>query len=381
MRVLHISYSAQGGAGVAAAQIVKAQQSVGLNAELQFASELNVTNSPFSHPLATSTALVDKFVLARPTSSLFSSLRANVQTLPKFKPREFDVLNLHWTPGAVSLKRIVSLVESGVKVVWTMHDMFPFSGGCHYSQGCSGFTGGCHNCPQLRTRFSPRTEAQIRDKARIFQLGTIAVAPSLGLKSLFDKSFVGQQVDSVFIPNPIRDMPAAAPSSSMPGAQLLFAAADVNDPRKGLERVLDWWQVRGDTIARLVLAGRGSERHTDAKRRILGLGELTQEQLMQEISNSRAVVVASSEDNAPNVVAEAHMCGVPIFVPAGLPIAGWLRSDGAVLVDDSEIREVLKSGASRAYQASMLEFVQNRSSTKVGQQYANLYASVLGLQC
>ncbi len=380
MRVLHVSYSAQGGAGVAAAQIVKAQQSVGLNAELQFASELNVTKSPFSHPFATSAALVDKFVLARPTSSLFSSLRANVQTLPKFKPTEFDVLNLHWTPGAVSLKRIVSLVESGVKVVWTMHDMFPFSGGCHYPQGCSGFTDGCHNCPQLRAQFSHQTEAQIRDKAKIFQRGTIAVAPSLGLKSHFDNSFVGRRVDSVFIPNPIRDMPEPPPGSSIPRAQLLFAAADVNDPRKGLKRVLNWWHGRGDTHALLVLAGRGSERHTDANRRILGLGELTQEQLMKEISNSRAVVVASSEDNAPNIVAEAHVCGVPIFVPAGLPIAGWLRSDGAVLVDDFEIGEVIKSGASRAYQASMREFVQNRSSTKVGQQYANLYASVLGLQ-
>src|SRR5690606_18219202 len=34
-------------------------------------------------------------------------------------------------------------------VVWTMHDAWPFTGGCHYPDGCDRYKIGCGLCPQL----------------------------------------------------------------------------------------------------------------------------------------------------------------------------------------------------------------------------------------
>jgi hypothetical protein len=54
--------------------------------------------------------------------------------------RELDppLVNLHWVlDGLVSVEMVPRL---GRPLVWTMHDMWPFTGGCDYSLGCKRFT-------------------------------------------------------------------------------------------------------------------------------------------------------------------------------------------------------------------------------------------------
>ena len=48
-----------------------------------------------------------------------------------------DVVHLHWVnAGFVSVAEIAALRGP---VVWTAHDMWPFTGGCHYDAGCGRF--------------------------------------------------------------------------------------------------------------------------------------------------------------------------------------------------------------------------------------------------
>src|SRR5690606_3041507 len=60
-----------------------------------------------------------------------------------------DVLNLHWTVGFVDLGRFLHSLPARIPVVITMHDMLPFTGGCHYTNGCTGFAQECGTCPIL----------------------------------------------------------------------------------------------------------------------------------------------------------------------------------------------------------------------------------------
>ncbi len=57
-----------------------------------------------------------------------------------------DLVHLHWVNGLVSMR---SLRRVKKPLVWTMRDMWPFTGGCHYSMGCDRFRSGCGHCPQL----------------------------------------------------------------------------------------------------------------------------------------------------------------------------------------------------------------------------------------
>lgn len=62
-----------------------------------------------------------------------------------------DVIHFHWAGrGLVPIQLLRYL--KGTPIAWTLRDMWPLTGGCHYSHGCERFLSGCGNCPQLSSR-------------------------------------------------------------------------------------------------------------------------------------------------------------------------------------------------------------------------------------
>jgi hypothetical protein len=62
-----------------------------------------------------------------------------------------DILHLHWTnAGFLSTDNLEKLLQTGKPVVWTLHDMWAFTGGCHYAGDCDHFIRECGNCWMLR---------------------------------------------------------------------------------------------------------------------------------------------------------------------------------------------------------------------------------------
>lgn len=58
-----------------------------------------------------------------------------------------DVINLHWVNGGfVPIEALSKLKQP---LVWTLHDMWAFTGGCHYSDTCDRYIHSCGACPQL----------------------------------------------------------------------------------------------------------------------------------------------------------------------------------------------------------------------------------------
>ena len=66
------------------------------------------------------------------------------QTISQLNP---DIINLHWIGSGFS--RLESLRKLNRPIVWTMHDMWAFTGGCHYTEGCDRYLKSCGKCPQL----------------------------------------------------------------------------------------------------------------------------------------------------------------------------------------------------------------------------------------
>lgn len=61
--------------------------------------------------------------------------------------QEADIIHLHWICGG--LVNIKHLNKVDQPIVWTMRDMWPMTGGCHYSMECERYQLGCGKCPQL----------------------------------------------------------------------------------------------------------------------------------------------------------------------------------------------------------------------------------------
>ena len=157
MRVLLINTSERmGGAAIAASRLLEALKNHGIKAKMLVRDK--ETDQITVVPLRQSWWLVWKFVWERVViwmanrfsrKDLFAVDIANTGTditaLPEFQ--QADVIHLHWiNQGMLSMQGVRKILESGKPVVWTMHDLWPCTGICHYTRGCDHYRTECHNC-------------------------------------------------------------------------------------------------------------------------------------------------------------------------------------------------------------------------------------------
>jgi len=63
--------------------------------------------------------------------------------------QEADIIHLHWINGGfVNIKHLSKIDKP---IVWTIRDMWPLTGGCHYAIECENYKTGCGNCKQLKS--------------------------------------------------------------------------------------------------------------------------------------------------------------------------------------------------------------------------------------
>ena len=77
-----------------------------------------------------------------------------------------DVIHLHWIND--NFFELAQLKSLNKPIVWTLRDMWPMTGGCHYAIDCERFKADCGSCPLLgsKQQFDLATEIQ-RNKAAL----------------------------------------------------------------------------------------------------------------------------------------------------------------------------------------------------------------------
>jgi glycosyltransferase involved in cell wall biosynthesis len=252
------------------------------------------------------------------------------------------LVHLHWV-GAGML-RVEELARLHCPVIWTLHDAWAFTGGCHYTRDCEGFKKQCGRCPQLGSqREDDYSRSLMRRKARAFEkLDITVVTPSRWQAEMAKQSslFAGRRIE--VIPNgldtevfkPINHQAARECLNLQPDMLvLLFGAQSVTDPRKGLDLLCDALQ-RLERPCTLLVFGEGKVFVENAPHiTVRQLGSFADDTSLALIYSAADVFVCPSrEDNLPNTVAEALACGTPCaaFDINGLPDMiehqknGWL---------------------------------------------------------
>jgi len=94
---------------------------------------------------------IEKFFTPNTPSTqqrLFSPAWVPNSTVKNIIQSKADIIHLNWISSAfVSIRSLKKLAHP---IVWTLHDMWPFTGGCHYDSDCGKYQEICHHCPQLR---------------------------------------------------------------------------------------------------------------------------------------------------------------------------------------------------------------------------------------
>jgi glycosyltransferase involved in cell wall biosynthesis len=80
---------------------------------------------------------------------IFSSGFFGVDFTKTNEYEDADIVHLHWINGGfVNIKHLGKIEKP---IVWTIRDMWPMTGGCHYAMECDKYKAGCGNCEQLNS--------------------------------------------------------------------------------------------------------------------------------------------------------------------------------------------------------------------------------------
>ena len=117
-------------------------------------------------------AAVKAYNTGRPDGAgLFSYTSLPVDSPFPFDVVRPDVIHLHWIAQGIDYRSFFRSIPRTQPVVWTLLDMEPFTGGCHYAGPCLRYETGCGRCPQLNGLRSPfdLSGVTFRRKRRLYE--------------------------------------------------------------------------------------------------------------------------------------------------------------------------------------------------------------------
>ena len=301
------------------------------------------------------TAAYDAYAATRsPDIELFSQERVDGDTNFFIQRPLADVINLHWVAGFVDYPLFFDPARTKVPVVWTLHDMNAFTGGCHYDQMCGRFRGACGACPLLGSADPGDLSRRVFEgKAALFDAWPEDMlhiaAPSQWLvdeakASRLFRKFPGRRIPygietDTFKPT---DKAAARAALNLPqdARIVLFVANHIRIARKGFRELVKALSLVPDAD-KLMLIGVGDS-HVLSVQAPFKVGQLdfvADDASMARIYSAADVLaMPSRQDNSPNTVLESLSCGTPVvgFAVGGVPdvvengVHGFLAPAGNV---------------------------------------------------
>lgn len=232
-----------------------------------------------------------------------------------------DVVHLHWVNGLLPTHILKKIKKP---IVWTVRDMWPFTGGCHYSMDCEKYTNGCGGCPQLgsNNKFD-LSRFIVWNKKRNIPKSVRVVGISNWLSACAKKSSVFRDMKVQTIANNIDtqqffpiDKKSAREALGLPKNKkiLLIGARAITDFYKGLDLFLEALTYLKNADVHIVTFGKpGLFANMQVVQDFTELGYLSDAAMLRQAYSASDLFVAPSRMDAfGKTLAEAMACGTPV---------------------------------------------------------------------
>lgn len=321
--------------------------------------------------------------------------------------KDADILNFHNLHTSRFSYLAIPKLTGNKPAVFTLHDMWSFTGHCAYSYDCTRWQNGCGKCPYPE-RYPKikrdNTGLEWKLKNRVYNRSNLTiVAPSHWLAESAKKSMLGQfpvhhipyGIDTEAYQPVNREQCRKTLGISGFKYVLIFGAESLKDPRKGGDLLLKSLSKLPESLKKetlLLTMGRGGKdtgKHTGIEQMNLGY-----------IGGSRLKAVAYSAadlllfptraDNLPLVIMESLACGTPVvsFQTGGVPDmvrpgeTGYLARPEDTSDFCNGVIELLEDDGSRGnMEKTCRRVVLNEYRLELQtQRYLKLYRGILNLE-
>jgi glycosyltransferase involved in cell wall biosynthesis len=295
---------------------------------------------------------------------------------------------LHWVNHG--LVNIDDLPTWNKPLVWTMRDMWPFTGGCHHALGCERFLHQCGRCPLLGSSSAKDLSARaLARKAKyLSRAGIRWVAVSHWLRDEAARSALLKSASIRVIPSGVRtadfvrvDKATARRALGLPdkGKVVLLGANNLREEYKGFVFALAALRVAPGPLT-VVTFGHAVIEPSEIPHQVVNLGYIRGAEKLSAVYSAADVFLAPSVgESFGKTFAEAQSCGLPVVCfantgPADIvdhPRTGYLAARG----DEADLAAGLFFALSEEFDR---QYISERARTRfdighAAEQYREMY--------
>lgn len=406
MKVLHVTTSSRGGAGIATLRLHKALIEYGvssaflsINQTINFDNEV-IKDSFFEYKKHSLLKKIrnkiypsKKIFFERELNKLVLQMKFEMATLPfsNYKIhehplfKEADIINLHWIDGIIDYPSFFKNCDK--PIVWTFHDMNPFRGIFHYLNDE-------FNNQNVASSFDAKIQQIKKASFQNIKRCTI-VSPSKWMLQEVVNSNVFPDFFKIEIPNAIdfdlfkiQDKVLLKKKYAINADEfvILFVSESIDVKRKGFDLLLESLSFMKNKNTTILMIGKGDIPEIPGFK-IISLGEINSNAEMAAcFALADVFVLPSREDNLPNVMLESFACGTPIV---GFKIGGvaehTVRNVTGVLANDltgfalSQAIIELQNSVNEYHKETIRAYAKNNFGLKKqADSYYKVYHSFLG---
>ncbi|MDW2080741.1 glycosyltransferase [Vibrio sp. 1640] len=256
---------------------------------------------------------------------IFSGVRIGVDISDYPEVITADIIHLHWiNAGFVSIS---SLTKIKKPIVWTVRDMWPITGGCHYSLSCESFRKQCLNCSKLpypQKIFMTKDIFSVKKSA--YECSNIVFVPiSKWMDQQIKLSGMGISKKIHYIPNciSVTSFDIRTKLSNIKGKALrddrfvvLLGAADPEDIYKGFDLFFD--SLKYLNLQQFTFIFFGGSKSYFSELDLLGVdyisvGYVDNDEYLSQLYSTADVFLSPSRAEAfGKTAAESMACGTPV---------------------------------------------------------------------
>ncbi len=236
-----------------------------------------------------------------------------------------DIVHLHWICGGMI--RVEDLAKIKKPIVWSLHDMWAFTGGCHYDEECRKYLNRCERCKVLGSNKKNDLSRWVwKKKQKTFsKMNNITIIGlSKWVMNASEDSSLLKDKKHINLPNPI-DTNVFKPFDKEKARELwklpknkklvLFGAMGAtSDIRKGFKELSEaLYKLNGENIEFVVFGSSKPQNPPNFKFKTHYLGHLHDDvSLVTLYSAVDVMVVPSLQENLSNAIMESLSCATPV---------------------------------------------------------------------